>query len=364
MTKKSLGYVQLEWTCPNCETRNPGSQKTCSNCGMPQPDDVQFEQPAQEKIITDEAGIAKAKTGPDIHCYYCGARNPATAETCSQCGASLSEGTARAGGQVLGAHRRGPAPKVTCPSCGTENEADAPKCIQCGAALPKVQPQPKPAAQAKAAPAKRGGFGVGAIIAIAVLLLVVAGCVTFFVLASRTEDLTGRVDSVAWTRNIAIEGLVPVEHEDWRNDIPAEGLVGTCTQRVARTQDNPAPNSREVCGTPYTVDSGNGFGEVVQDCKYEVLEDWCKYTVDEWQKIDTVTQTGNDYKPRWPNLNLRSGQRDGDREEIYQIVFDTEQGTYTYETSNFNLYQQAQVGSRWLLKVNTFNSVTDIEPMQ
>ena len=54
MTKKSLGYVELEWICPNCDTKNPGPQKTCLSCGMPQPDDVKFEQRAQETLIEDE----------------------------------------------------------------------------------------------------------------------------------------------------------------------------------------------------------------------------------------------------------------------------------------------------------------------
>ena len=101
MTKETLGYVRLEWTCSNCGSKNPGPEKTCGNCGAPQPEDVVFEQPAQEELIADEDAIAQAEAGPDIHCAYCGARNPATAETCSQCGADVKEGEARASGQVL-----------------------------------------------------------------------------------------------------------------------------------------------------------------------------------------------------------------------------------------------------------------------
>lgn len=36
MARKSKGFVELEWSCPNCETRNRGSEKTCANCGAPQ----------------------------------------------------------------------------------------------------------------------------------------------------------------------------------------------------------------------------------------------------------------------------------------------------------------------------------------
>ncbi len=60
-SKKTLGYVQLEWTCPNCNSRNPGPVKTCQNCGAPQPDNVQFEQPAEQKFVTDEKAVKAAQ---------------------------------------------------------------------------------------------------------------------------------------------------------------------------------------------------------------------------------------------------------------------------------------------------------------
>ena len=64
MAKKSLGYTELEWTCPFCGTRNPGTAKKCTSCHAPQPTDVQFEQAAEDKLITDEDKIARAKAGP------------------------------------------------------------------------------------------------------------------------------------------------------------------------------------------------------------------------------------------------------------------------------------------------------------
>ena len=72
--KRTLGYVQLEWTCPNCNSRNPGGVKSCQNCGAPQPENVQFERTADEKLITDEKEIKAAAAGPDIYCGFCGTR--------------------------------------------------------------------------------------------------------------------------------------------------------------------------------------------------------------------------------------------------------------------------------------------------
>ncbi len=358
MAQKTVGYVHLEWTCPNCSTRNPGPQKTCSGCGAPQPEDVQFEQAAEEKLIQDEAALARAKLGPDIHCYFCGTRNAADAKTCSQCGADLTQGKARGAGQVLGTHRSGPAEKITCPACGTPNEAGAPRCVQCGAGLA----QPKPTAPPPAAKAAGANTRLLTIIAVAVLLLCCAGAITFMVLGGRTQDTSGRVDAVAWTRTIAIEGLAPVEHEDWRDEVPVGSVVGTCSQKIHHTQDDPAPNAREICGTPFTVDKGSGFGEVVQECQYEVYADWCKYTVEEWSKVDEARSTGRDLRPQWPVVRLRSGQREGQREESYEVIFKSDGETYSYQPSDPAEFARFEPGSRWVLKVNTFGSVVSAEP--
>ncbi len=371
MTKKTLGYVHLEWTCPNCETRNPGPQKVCSSCGMPQPEDVEFEQPGQEKFVEDEAEIAKAKAGPDIHCYYCGSRNPADAETCSQCGAALTEGAARASGEILGAHHHGPAQKITCSACGMENEPDAAKCVQCGASLAQPKPEPPPP-QPEAPPTKQSRANtLGIVIGVALLLLICAGCITFFVLSNRTEDTTGQIQACEWTREIAIEQLVPVSYEAWRDEIPAGANIGRCTEKVHHTESRPTGQTREVCGTPYTVDTGSGYGEVVQDCETEqIMEEVeiyaksCEYTVNAWQVVDKATLSGSDPNPRWPELRPQLNQREGERDESYQFTFKTEAGTYTYRTGNANLFAQCQPGNRWILRVNTFNTVTDIEPAQ
>ena len=362
MAKKSLGYVELEWTCPNCSTRNPGSQKTCLSCGMPQPDDVQFDQPAQEKIISDEQELAKAKAGPDIHCYYCGSRNAATATVCTQCGADLSEGEKRSSGRVVGAHRDKPAAPVACPSCGTENAANAPKCAQCGSSLvdtpPKPEPEPIPV---KASKSK--GMGLLGKIGLGVLVLAFCACgITFLALFNRTEDLNATVEDVSWQREIAIEQLMPVTYEDWLDEIPEESELGSCSAKVRRTQDQPTDNSKEVCGTPYTVETGSGHGEVVQDCKYEVYEDFCEYTVEEWRETDKQTVTGNDFSPNWPVLNLAANQREGERDETYTCHFKAEGGSYSYSMGNFNSYQACKIGSKWVLEVNTFDMVTNAEP--
>jgi ribosomal protein L40E len=355
MTKKSLGYVKLEWTCPNCGTKNPGPQKTCAGCGAPQPEDVQFEQAAQEEIVTEEEEIRRAKSGPDFHCAYCGARNPAGTEICTQCGADVSEGHARASGRVVGAHRDRPAEDVSCPSCGAPNPATAHKCSQCGASL--ARPEPAPLKQPVQTRKKRGCGPVVYIIGAAIILMVALG--VFLTLSS--SDVVGTVEAVEWTRRIPIQALGPVTYEDWRDAIPSDAVIGTCEQKAHHTQAESAPNSKEVCGTPYTVDKGSGYGEVVQDCEYEVYADWCEYEIEEWQVVDELTLSGNDLDPHWPAPRLSTDQREGEREELYECIFDTDGKTYTYKTRDPAEFAECQIGSRWNLKVNKLNAVLSIE---
>lgn len=362
MAKKSLGYVKLEWICPNCSTRNPGPQKTCTNCGTPQPDNVEFEQAAQAELIKEQAEIAKVKAGPDIHCHYCGTRNPADAKTCSQCGGDLTQGTARASGKVVGAYQTGPAKKIECPACGTPNDPSAPKCIQCGASLVQASAQPQPAP----AQAQKGGLKLVWVIAAIIVLMLCVGVLGVMFLSGRSEEIRGTVQGVAWTRTIAIQGLVPVTRADWRDEIPGDAIeVGDCTQRPHHLQDEPAPEAKEICGTPYTVDKGSGYGEVTQDCQYEVYADWCEYTIQEWRQIDEMQLSGRDLQPIWPAAQLTTGQREGEREQTYEIVFDAGDGkVYTYQTNDPEEFARYQPGTTWLLKVNIFDEVTEAEPAQ
>ena len=135
MARKKLGHVELQWTCPNCGGINPGLEKTCQACGAPQPDDVEFEQASGQELITDEEKVAKAEAGADIHCPYCGTRNPAGVATCSQCGGDLSEGALRKAGRVVGAYKTGPIEMVPCPHCGAENPDTIVNCQQCGGGI-------------------------------------------------------------------------------------------------------------------------------------------------------------------------------------------------------------------------------------
>ncbi len=359
MSKKTLGYVELEWTCPNCGGRNKGNVSVCTHCGAPQPEDVKFEQPAEEKIIEDAKVIERAKAGPDIHCAYCGTRNPAGAETCSRCGAALGEGTARETGQVLGSHKDEPAPDIECPFCATPNPATALKCKNCGANIHEPKTAPAPEAPAPAAPRRSR---TGMLLLVGIGIVVVICFAALFALFGRTDDVTGKVSDISWERSIVILAPVPVRREAWQDQIPSSADVGFCHDEVRYTSDQPEPNSQEICGTPYTVDTGSGFGEVVQDCEYLVYDTMCEYSVLELAPFNTVVERGNDLSPEWPALRLEAEQQEGDSNETYTITFEADGERYTYTTRNPNEFAQFAPGSSWTLKVNALGNVMDVEP--
>jgi DNA-directed RNA polymerase subunit RPC12/RpoP len=360
MTKKTVGYVGMEWTCPTCGNRNPGLTKKCTTCGTAQPENVQFEQATQDVLITDQAVIAQAQAGPDVHCPYCGTRNTAGAPKCKQCGGDLTGAKARESGRVVGGMRKEPAPPVKCPACATENPATALKCANCGAALAK----PPAAAPAAARPAPK----MNPMILIAVGAIALVLCVVLFVVLGsgrgKTEQVAGTVSDVQWRRVIALQALMPITLQDWRDNIASDAQIGRCEDRLYQTVDEPAPDSVEVCGTPYVLDTGTGVGEVQQDCQYEVYREYCQYTSLGWQAIAPIVLAGSDFNPQWPAERLGEEQRESGRSEEYVVTFQTENGPAQLTVSSLEQFQRFAEGSEWMLEVDGRGRVVGVEAAQ
>jgi hypothetical protein len=359
MTKKTVGYVNMLWSCPRCATRNPGPQKFCNGCGGPQPADVPFEQAPEEKLLTDAAEIARAKAGPDVHCPFCNARNAGTAKYCGACGGDLAGGKARDAGKVAGAFRSAPAAPITCARCGTSNPASSLKCSNCGASLAPQDAPPQPASPSTPArPARRPPVVLILILAALCCLAAVAG----LLFANRKTEVIGEVDTVAWERSVAVEALRAVDREAWRDEIPAAADLGSCREAQRYTSQDPVANSIEVCGTPYTLDTGSGFGEVVQDCVYQVYDELCTYTAEEWAVVDTIVSGGAAGLPSWPSVSLAANQRQGEQTESYSVVFVTDKGHYTYTAASASEFSAFSIGSRWILEVSGLGSITSLQP--
>jgi len=353
--RRTVGYVQNEWTCPNCDTRNKGGEKTCENCGAPQPENVQFNLPSEQKLVTDEKAVKAAQAGADIHCGFCGTRNPATAETCSQCGGDLKEGKAREAGRVMQAPP--PSPKVVkCDNCGTENPGGNSVCSNCGSPLPKIAQTAVIAPQAKsglspAAPlaAKKSSRAPWLIVGAALACLAVI-CVGAIALFLPTSSVQATVVDVHWQTNVPVQEIRAVSHSNERGNPPSDAYNVSCHDE-----------SRDVCETR-TIDKGNGYSEVVEECHTET-ETYCSYTVDEWTTIQTYSLDGNNLQPVYEDPSLASDQRIGVASETLTVYFLTEDGGQeTYTVNSISEFQQFTTGSTWTLNMNLAGGILSVEP--
>lgn len=350
--RRTIGYVQNEWTCPNCGTRNKGGSKTCENCGAPQPENVKFELPSEQKLVTDEKQIQAAQKGADIHCPFCGTRNPADAKTCSQCGGDLVEGKAREAGKVMQAPP--PQPKVVkCDNCGAENPGSNALCANCGSPLPKlgVAQAATPAVQPMTAttagkPKKTNWLLIGGILG----FLGVCCVALVLLFALPTQSVQATVENVHWQTTVPLQEIRAVDYNNERGSPPSDAYNVSCRNE-----------SRDVC-EQRTIDKGNGYSEVVEECHTET-EQYCSYTVDEWTTIQTYTLDGNDLRPIYESPNVSSGQRLGNESEELTVTFSTEDGEQkNYSPDSVTEFQQFQVGSTWTLKMNALGGITSVEP--
>lgn len=71
---------------------------------------------------------------------------------------------------------------------------------------------------------------------------------------------------------------------------------------------------------------------------------------------------GTNANPLWPAVNLRADQREGDRQESYLVIFNSDGKEYQMSISNAGELVKYVVGTRWKLKVNALGGVMAAEP--
>jgi hypothetical protein len=356
MTQKELGYVELEWTCKHCGTINPGMKRVCTNCGAPIKEDDKYELPDQQELIKDKEKLDEAQKGPAIHCPYCNVLNPAGTKLCIQCGGDIQAGLARQAGEVLGAYETAPVPDKPCPFCNQPVKANAQRCPHCGGSLVETaKPAATPTAVSKRNPLWLiiGGVLLG--------VLCLASLIAYFVMSSRTNEVTASVSDLRWQLSIDILEKQLVQQSAWSDSIPTQAQGVSCQDRYKETSGFPVPNATEVCGTPYTIDVGSGAGKVVQDCDYRVYASYCNFSVLDWTVVNTAVAQGSTNSPDWPVTNLQAGQQEGNRHETYQVTFDANGQAYSYTPVDMAEFSQFNLGSQWNLSINTFGQIKDMQ---
>src|SRR6266496_2866510 len=181
----------------------------------------------------------------------------------------------------------------------------------------------------------------------ACLVAVCIGAAVLFLVPTKT--VTATVVDVHWQTSVPLQEIKAVDYSNEAGSPPSDAYNVSCRDE-----------NKDVCEQK-TVDKGNGYSEVVEECHKE-SQQYCSYTVDEWTTIQTYTLDGNDSQPVYDNPSVSTDQRIGDKSEELTVTFSTNKGEKTYSPSTETDFQQFTVGSTRSLKLNTLGGVVSVEP--
>jgi hypothetical protein len=149
---------------------------------------------------------------------------------------------------------------------------------------------------------------------------------------------------VHWQTSVPVQEMQAVQHTDEKSSPPSDAYdVSSHTEQQCEKK---------------TVDKGNGYSEVVEDCNNVT---YYSYTEDEWKTIQTYTLQGDDFQPKYDTPNVSSDQRLGNKSEDLKVMFDTSKGTKTYSAGSETEFQKYQIGTTWTLKLNLVGGVVSVK---
>jgi hypothetical protein len=83
-----------------------------------------------------------------------------------------------------------------------------------------------------------------------------------------------------------------------------------------------------------------------------------------WTVVDKAVGYGNDLNPRWPVLNLKPGQREGERSEQYLVQLRVAAGIHDYFARDAAEFTRFKIGSKWRLTFDAAHKITGVQPAQ
>jgi hypothetical protein len=196
------------------------------------------------------------------------------------------------------------------------------------------------------APKKTNRLLIGGILAFLAICGVALAALFFF----PSKSVKATVTNVHWQTSVPVQEIRAVDYNDEPGSPPSGAYDVSCHD-----------DSHDVCEQK-TIDKGNGYSEVVQECHTETQK-YCSYTLDEWSTIQSYPLEGNDLRPIYESPNVSSGQRLGDSSEDLTVTFSTPDGQQeTYSPGSVTEFQQFTVGSTWTLKMNAVGGIVSVAP--
>jgi hypothetical protein len=201
------------------------------------------------------------------------------------------------GGAVAG-------PEWLCRFCGTRNGGSA-RCRSCGAEREAAMAGP---AEGSAAAAPRRQGRAGLIAAVALLLVAVGGVAGYLRLQKGREAVT--ITGFEWERSVEVQDHRTVREEAWEGEVPAGARIIARRRQVHHTDRQQA-----------------GPGKVKERPVYRQR---IAYDLEQWSVARTLKASGKGKSPRWPDIRLNLGEREGKRSESYVVVLQG-RGVYRME---------------------------------
>jgi hypothetical protein len=196
-----------------------------------------------------------------------------------------------------------------CRFCGTANAAGAGRCRSCaassGAAATAGEasrvPAPAPAA-------KSPRSGRARTLALVALVAALMGAATAY-LARRPGAETVTVAGFEWERTVEIEDRETIRQESWADEVP-EGARIVARRRMLHHVERRQVGTRD--GRPAYRDE-------------RIYAQRVAYDADRWSVVRTLRSSGRDQSPRWPDIRLNLGEREGQRGQSYVVVLEGRQ---------------------------------------
>jgi hypothetical protein len=370
-------YQEGKWKCTEidlssddpCNHENPGPALMCEKCHRHRPKDVQFYLPKGSKAVIDKKSLEAAKAGANWKCMNCNYDNVASDFHCVHCKTIRDESYEKwinLGGELkTKKYAAGQAP--TAARTATANTSASSNSKKNWKRYLKI-----------------AGIAVGAFLFLWLIY------VQFF----KTSSLEVEVSGFSWEREIVIEESRTVSEEGW--DIPPGGRQTSRRKKQSGTKEvydhtewDEEPVYEEVqvgtrqveCGS---IDKGNGYFET-QYCDEPIYESqqvdtrkverkvyrdepvydyWYTYKIDRWFEDRSPQSAGNDQLAAWPNYQLSSRERVGDKYETYTVhlkpLTESKFSSFEYDLPESE-WLKLKIGDKRIAKVKKSGKVVGLE---
>jgi hypothetical protein len=192
-----------------------------------------------------------------------------------------------------------------CRFCGTANADRLSGCRSCGAAREAAatsEPEPLPSRDGSPPAGAANGRRVQMLAAVALVAALLGAAAGY--LGSRRGEESVTIAGFEWERTVEVQDHDTVREESWADEVPDGAHI------VARRREVDHTERQQV---------GTRKGEPVYR-ERPVYRQRVAYDIERWKVVRTLRAAGKDQSPRWPDIRLSLGEREGKRGESYVVL--------------------------------------------